>query len=827
MAMLPPSGGRYASYKAGTQSIVRWLTTTVARCSIAHTNAHLNQSVSVNDLLRFATIIARSSVEIPAAILELLLEVMSSRQYCADWFSAQSLSGPEDATAVESSNQSHRHFVTVLQQTHELLKAARKEQRVGRGTSRNEAAAASRAGAEAEEGLSSRFAQLEVEEPSESPLGAEPYRRPAQDELAQLTDCATLDVDDGAEKEFAIWCLLEDLYELRTYLRATWSDYATGTLSFVTASAVTDFAFSMMRQADRDLVAVYPDMNNIIDVMTTLGLACLVSDADGRPCIVKLQSEGPVDAGDHANELLCPLASHTLYVVEERWVAIYEPSYQERSQIVCPDHPFSMALLSAHGAITNGIMSGNYQQSDRSQDEFVDAFWNHYKKGERRIWHVVACQSYMDIFKAIKNRAEVGVVEFCRAVQQTKATVDTLEKLYYSYKSSTGQKILKVLRQKLAPDYAAEEALTHTGVDEDANKLFRSLPVTMGERLYDHKMLMHIMGLEIVNDGSAVLAMAHLYRAARHYGMLETEWKDMDWLIETHSQKHQLVPGVAAGADEMALVRHFEIAVGVSPSALTVSKRNIRRSRDNALRASNGQVARRSHERRITTASTFIEAYIAEVEDRETSRGVIPSILESLRTAKANAHRTGSHKQAATSFQLLQKYRGIVVADEPQLDFGYIAFWMKCVNLLSEVKSKTLRLLPKDLQPTIKSEVELVIALLYDAAIHRHASRPLDQYAFGFAVETLRETVKNQGGDVSTKHSFEPSSGHLPIRDEQPGPELSQDATLASAIEETAGDSKTTPAQAKTETEDVQKADVRAVFAAQKKGGGRKLLRKR
>lgn len=38
-------------------------------------------------------------------------------------------------------------------------------------------------------------------------------------------------------------------------------------------------------------------------------------------------------------------------------------------------------------------------------------------------------------------------------------------------------------------------------------------------------------GIKIMNSATAMLSMAHLYRAARHYGLIESPWQEMDFIL--------------------------------------------------------------------------------------------------------------------------------------------------------------------------------------------------------------------------------------------------------------------------------------------------------
>lgn len=115
--------------------------------------------------------------------------------------------------------------------------------------------------------LANVFSLLAIEEPSASPLG----NRPAQTERANFTSAPTLE-DDGMGADFALWCHVKDMYDVREFIKQAWLQYAAGTLSIVLVSQLTDVGIGLMRLEDEKLVAKYPKFKDWWALLTYFGL---------------------------------------------------------------------------------------------------------------------------------------------------------------------------------------------------------------------------------------------------------------------------------------------------------------------------------------------------------------------------------------------------------------------------------------------------------------------------------------------------------------------------------------------------------------------------
>jgi len=575
----PPLAGRYALYKEGTAKLVRWLKTNASLSSAAYANAYLKVIVSTGDLLPFAGAIAGvgASVRIPGSLLDLILDVITGRQVCADWYASPASEPAVDTAAEETSNRAHRHFITVLQEIYDTLSAARMKQKEARPVRPSAASFTTRSETEAKTSLTSLFESLGLEEPSANPLSDALQASPEEVmvETSVPDEGASLELDEQAEKEFALWCVLKDLKEIRDYIRSIWADYAEGKLSFMVASTITNAAFGMMRRTDEELTDTYPDLGDFENVLATLGLEMYVEDH--RPFIKPKNSNVRIDNNVDLSDLLCPFAAHMLSLVRAVWLAAKreedklqhtaasdgelssqgaeaatngpkEVGLEEMTEKWCPYNPFLSKLLSKLAGLSRYI-EWKMDQTTGSLEEFLHGFWQTYQTNEVSMWFVVACQTYTDISDVVSGSLDMGLVRLSRVVQEARAT----ETAYRSFIKKhqlvipDADHAFALLAQATMfdkdlitawsqYDQAGGDGLPSNEHQADTSQgdgqfwchLLDQLFVCPSVRISMHKVVMHIVGVSLADHCLSIVMMAHLYSAAKHYGILESTWVDME-----------------------------------------------------------------------------------------------------------------------------------------------------------------------------------------------------------------------------------------------------------------------------------------------------------
>lgn len=287
MERTPPSLGdhftTYKQYKDDTDSIAGWLAKNALRCGYKIPTAAGPASqppttrlkgkarkeareavkapakasatgpkytIAVSDFVRMAKTIAdfTPKVAIPKALDNLFSRAIEARKRCAQLYEEHLHGG-------EESNKRHAHFTNVLNNAWETLRPF-KEAR----TSRVKKPTAQTSVAEKPlMELVNRFSGLNVEQASDQDSGSEQTSAAESDEDDyKLTDVAPVVVvrdEEDIEDDFffAIFSFMEELSDVRDFIRRVWESYRDGVGELVLSSLLTNTAIQLVRRAEHEL----------------------------------------------------------------------------------------------------------------------------------------------------------------------------------------------------------------------------------------------------------------------------------------------------------------------------------------------------------------------------------------------------------------------------------------------------------------------------------------------------------------------------------------------------------------------------------------------
>lgn len=120
------------------------------------------------------------------------------------------------------------------------------------------------------------------------PLGGPPAV-PIDATAARKAPSVRLQEDENEDLAFALWCFLQDLNDIRTFIHSTWQEYARGEVSPLAAAVSTNAGCTLMRQADADFIKAYPafceywHLHDFLKLRLVMqpGLAALMPSEDG------------------------------------------------------------------------------------------------------------------------------------------------------------------------------------------------------------------------------------------------------------------------------------------------------------------------------------------------------------------------------------------------------------------------------------------------------------------------------------------------------------------------------------------------------------------
>ncbi|KXT15470.1 hypothetical protein AC579_10594 [Pseudocercospora musae] len=784
---------RYCLYKQGTNRLVRWITKTASSCRRSLVKSK-DGVVSTKNLLECTEAIVswKPSIDIPAHMLELLEDVILGRSLCARFYTSQGKKSHEEAEV----DRSHSHFISVLEDVMALLKGARakraKKLKKARIASSNPDTTDVTHG---EEKLSNLFENLLLEEPSEADMQYATSKTANKKHSA--SPAATVEVDEAAEKRFAIWCFLQDAKEIRGFSRQTWREWRSGQVAFETAATISELAMQMIRLAGLGLVDECPEAADYEDMLAFLGVHKASNVNDQVSLAIAAEKEDKTAC--FGEELLFPLAAAWLLPLWSHWKSVthqiwerqngeggkvdaqsFSYTHPEDSKGQFEFHPFARLMWKCFPDLYRMVRSQRWDlemDAAATSPELLACFITMEREDRIPVWTVCIAQICMDTHEEIgENAAETGLNILVDRTSTFESVLAECEKMQNSkgvYKDEVLDKLVEKAKgwRKLAlacssrKQYEEENSLL-PGPDCISYHAYRALHAQLGSKLYNILTAIHDAGIIIGNRGLVLLGTAHLYKAAQHVGLVQKAWQDMDWFLETHSKHRAFVQEVGnygdIYGDMKAFARHFELALGSSLESLRPMMPNARAARTMPNFG-------RARKRRFDTPSELRLAGDEVLKSEKVlgvKREVLPIILQKM--AEKRDRQNLSHgasrwysaqKPNYTGLQLLETYKQLRLAEELPLDFDYISFWMSCVRLLEQIRAAIARMVD---QQSIAFDYMLVHFVFVDFAEANVNRKPADSTALGAAAKVLGDYIEKDGG-VLVAEAKRRARGYVPL----------------------------------------------------------------
>ncbi|KAF7198398.1 hypothetical protein HII31_00137 [Pseudocercospora fuligena] len=765
---------RYCLYKEGTNRLVRWIIKTASSCrrSLVKSN---NGVVSTKNLIECTEVIVswKPPVDIPVHILELLEDVILGRSLCAKFYTNKGKKSREEAEV----DRSHAHFISVLEDMMALLKEARAKRAKKLKKTRDASSIAETTDLmQAEEKLSNLFENLQLEEPSE---GSSPYvtSKKAKNQRSE-PPAATLEVDEAAEKRFAIWCFLQDAKEIRDFSRQTWREWRSGQLAFETAATISEVAMGMIRRAGLALAEECPEAADYQVMLTLLGIH-KASKASGKVAPA-IPAEKAVDNAGYGEELLFPLAAAWLCPLWTHWKGVTHEIYErvgedgeidaesfsythpEDSEGQFEFHPFASLMWNCFPDLYRMVRS---RTLDPNRDgaitspELLRSFIIMERDNCVPVWSVCIAQICMDTHEEMgEDATETGIDILVDRTSTFASVLVEWEKIQNS-RGVFADGILERLAEKAKGWH--QMALACSSRDRSAEKesllpdpnrvpynAYRALHSQLGSKVYNLLTTRHDAGIIIGNDGLVLLAIAHLYKAAQHARLLQNAWQDMDWFLDTHSKPRPFVQDVGNYGDihgnMKAFARHFELALGSSVESLgpMMPKPRAARKMPNLGRA---------QKRRFDTPSELRLAGDEMLQSEKVlgvKREILPAVIQKMAEKRDSGRlsnglsRSSSQRPNYTSLHLLETYKQLRLAEELPLNFDYISFWTSCFQLLQKIRAAVAHMVDEE---SVFFDEMLVLFVLLDAAEADIDRKSPSNSALGAVAKVLEGHIEKEG----------------------------------------------------------------------------------
>lgn len=229
----------------------------------------------------------KGKVVVPNSIVQLVQHTIKMRRRISSFYETRAVSTSSDSLLEENSK--HLHFIAKLEEVLEILKP-----QVTPPSRKSDELQGDAAGSAVESNstqfstLDNRFSTLQVEEsveveldngPSTPTSGFGRFEQPAHHRKVVYDN-------QGSEEEiyFAIFCLFDDLRQVRKSIQSAWEDYKSGKSDLMTASVVTNTALDMVRNSDEEFCQMFPELSRSSSFENISGLLyasiCLANGID-------------------------------------------------------------------------------------------------------------------------------------------------------------------------------------------------------------------------------------------------------------------------------------------------------------------------------------------------------------------------------------------------------------------------------------------------------------------------------------------------------------------------------------------------------------------
>ncbi|SMR59491.1 unnamed protein product [Zymoseptoria tritici ST99CH_3D1] len=711
-----PELGRWQLYKAAQAQVVKWLIQT-AGDTVRGTSA-----LKAHQLLDLARSTAGAATAVPPAIIASLQDVIDGRQSQANWHSQRS--NVRD-------NENHQWFIELLIKVRNILLPCVSNDRKPDTKAQNMHTIC------VKERLANVFSLLAIEEPSDSPLGNKPL----------------ILENDGMGPDFALWCHIKDMNDVREFIKEAWLKYTSGELSIVLVSQLAEVGIGLMRIEDEKFVAQYPQFNDYWKLLEYFNLE--VHGSGKTICITPLNIIPNAEArNEELIRLICPAAAVLLRGIRDGMKKLAEttegkallrysskaekiPSMRileleayDFSSIFEVQVPELLAWIHFHKA--KGKRSSN-QMFDRL--EFLCGMADYYDSELTPTWLVMACAIHLDLYEIIGDKPAVTAKAWLATTRGMKQQLDDINVHFAGLDHPSSD-----WRAELAPIFrrsdGSEDQLFVTKVgleyhrsrgysyaDSDmlgkATSCIMGSPCVAGGALWSDRMAYHKVGICFANLDLTLFALANLYTAITKSNLLKSTWEDMHFLINTHKPHTPLVPKIAGPYDAASHLRHYLRSLGCSLAQTS------KYTSSSAVPTHEFVVD--NHCTALSPTSEFVVAithgyHANDLLDTFDRGDLVGTVLTKL-TAESKVLKHGTkckkgkkgtkHQPQFTVTEVLSTFKDHMIKDELHLNFDYPAFYM--------VGEKIRRGL-HDLIPDIKDHPvgmalwEIVLRILRDSA---------------------------------------------------------------------------------------------------------------
>lgn len=708
----------YKQYKTDTDELLAWLSASAHQCGHSGTSSRA-QKVALGGLLSQARCIVSATsppMKIPSTKIGLIQRVIAARRRCTEWFENH----PDTETAAKTKNQTHSYFTGILEKVLNILQPCYFQQEASSSTrlasgstgaihrsSKEKTSTGSKLSSEETKNM---FEQLTVEEPSfDIPLElpeAEKVileERPAENAI-QIQDRRSSDPETESfyeEVKFAFFCLLEDLQQIRQFLRETWSQYQSFKITLMNASVTTNAAIQFVRRLELGVFADFPQLSGWEEVMQLIFPTAFNSQGNTADS-VQWEVLEYIYFFPYSQ-----LIDTSLYLFNDRkmpspvWDYFYDPRSDRATYSHLKKVREDMILMSEMVPELFFLVLCNNMPVE---DELVWGIRRMLGKREVDLSVCFALQVFIDIHHGLGEEVTRGFKELQKTNENHLAILknyaqriikyDELKKMVLPGLSFTSvfaeEWIKKDGIRAFKRDFYGSRYLTHCGPIKPF-LLLSHHPLLCGLLTFVFTLKTQQISLLCETKNGAIMAAAHLYNAVRQDGLLEILWPDMDLLIQ-HQTAEKIFLGPPPTTPDMMYKRYCLIE-GISVQVFAQNRRKHKMSLEEQVRSKKGgrglagpspvlEIFRKhfcSGDKPVDITIDHIEAFLSSrFQDQQKTK-----------TGRGRLREQWGLSHQLRPLELLAVLQDCLVDEEPALVFDYYTLNLRCWDVLHESEIST------------------------------------------------------------------------------------------------------------------------------------------
>ena len=275
--------------------------------------------------------------------------------------------------------------------------------------------------------------------------------------------------------------------------------------------------------------------------------------------------------------------------------------------------------------------------------------------------------------------------------------------------------------------------------------LFKKLPAWTAGKAEIQESNMHRYSIYFAKYEAVCLALAYLYKACIHAGVLSRKWPDMDWFLEQHSKRKPFVREVACGGEMVAWLRHLQIAMGESPAIFASNTRY--KSPDDPMRKTRPSASRMT----MVESPSELDRIGDEVSARGVSRfhksytyNVLHTLSEDVEASGKSKGKKDRHNTGFSAAQLLLNFKKVRMAEDTIKHFDYFSWWTEGAILLHDI-CNCFRNRVNEKYDYVEQDWMVVGGILQDASVAEDLKRPLESAMIGEAASMIDKHIEQSG----------------------------------------------------------------------------------